>query len=367
MIGLKLMKQFLLLFFLPICMMGQNNGALWPDTDGVHINAHGGGILRHGKRYYWYGEHKSSNTSAALVGITCYSSTDLRHWRNEGVALSVSDSVGSDIERGCTMERPKVIYNPHTKEFVLWFHLELKGQGYGAARSAVAVSKSPTGPFRYLHSGRINPGRWPENIDTAAIALLRPENYKEWWTPQWRKAIATGLFVGRDRAGGQMARDMTLYVDKDGKAYHLYSSEDNLTLQLAELTPDYTAHTGRYWRIAPGGQNEAPTLFFSHDRYWLIASGCTGWAPNAARLFSAPTITGPWTYHGNPCRGEGAEKTFGAQGTFILQTSKHHFLFMADQWRPHRPIDARYLWLPIRFDKQTKLPYIEYQANKAGL
>lgn len=69
-----------------------------------------------------------------------------------------------------------------------------------------------------------------------------------------------GLFLVRDMKGGQMSRDMTVYVDDNGRACHLYSSEDNLTLQLAELTKDYLGYTGRYWRIAPSGQNEAPTL-----------------------------------------------------------------------------------------------------------
>jgi hypothetical protein len=44
------------------------------------------------------------------------------------------------------MERPKVIYNEKTGKFVMWFHLELKGQGYKAARSALAVSDNVTGP-----------------------------------------------------------------------------------------------------------------------------------------------------------------------------------------------------------------------------
>lgn len=37
-----------------------------------------------------------------------------------------------------------------------------------------------------------------------------------------------GLIVKRDLDGGQMSRDMTLYVDEDGKAYHIYSSEETL-------------------------------------------------------------------------------------------------------------------------------------------
>ena len=56
------------------------------------------------------------------------------------------------------MERPKVIYNGKTGKFVLWFHLELKGRGYGPARAAVAVSDRPEGPYRFVSSGRVCPG-----------------------------------------------------------------------------------------------------------------------------------------------------------------------------------------------------------------
>ena len=46
---------------------------LWPDTDGVHINAHGGGILLHEGLYYWFGEHKIAGPAgnAAHVGVSC--------------------------------------------------------------------------------------------------------------------------------------------------------------------------------------------------------------------------------------------------------------------------------------------------------
>lgn len=58
-------------------------GQIWEDTDGVHINAHGGGILYHDGKYYWYGEHKSEHTSSALVGVRVYSSTDLYNWKTK--------------------------------------------------------------------------------------------------------------------------------------------------------------------------------------------------------------------------------------------------------------------------------------------
>lgn len=336
-------------------------GRLWLDDRGEHINAHGGGVLYHEGKYYWFGEHKNENSSAALVGINCYSSGDLVNWKYEGVALPVSDDPQSEITKGCVMERPKVIYNEKTGKFVMWFHLELKGQGYKAARSALAVSDNVTGPYTFVRSERINKGFYPFDMpDDIRKLRLDPNKYTTWWTPEWYKAVENGLFLKRDLAEGQMARDMTLFVDDDGKAYHIYASEENLTLHIAELTDDYAGHTGKYIRVAPGGHNEAPTIFKRKGTYWMITSGCTGWEPNAARMFSAPSIWGPWKQHVNPCRGEKSEITFGGQGTFIQQVygKKDAYVFMADMWRPKHPIDGRYMWLPIKFEKD--IPYLEW-------
>lgn len=351
---------FLILILLPLATFAQDDiiqpGKIWPDEDGNHINAHGGGILKYEDTYYWFGEHKADHTSNALVGVMCYSSRDLLHWRNCGVALRVSEEQGHDIEQGCVMERPKVIYNKVTKQFCMWFHLELKGQGYNAARYGVAVASRPEGPYKFLYSQRANAGTWPMDFgeqELAVVDTLTAANFREWWTPSWRKAVGQGLFVKRDFGSGQMSRDMTLFVDDDGKAYHIFSSEDNLTLHIAELTGDYLHHTGRYVRMAPAGHNEAPAIFKHDGTYWMITSGCTGWDPNEARMFSAPSIWGPWTQHPNPCRGPLAEKTFGGQSTYVLPITsgnKVQHIFMADIWRPQHPSDARYIWLPIEFE-----------------
>lgn len=329
------------------------------DTDGKYINAHGGGILKYKNKYYWYGESRPDSTGGFQMGVSCYSSKDLQHWKNEGLVLAAEKTVGSPIEEGCIMERPKVIYNKKTKRFVMYFHLELKGQGYAAAQCGVAVSKSPIGPFVLLHHGRVNAGQIPMDLnedlkDKVWDATL----YKTWWTEAWYDAVADGMFVKKDLEGGQMARDMTLFVDEDGKAYHIYSSEENLTLQIAELSDDYTRHTGRYMRMMPAGHNEAPTIFKHEGMYWMIASGCTGWAPNKARMFSAPTIWGPWTQYDTPFKGEGAEKTFGSQGTYVFADRDGQLIFMADVWRPRNLMYSGYLWLPIHFDEKGK-PYIE--------
>ncbi len=329
------------------------------DVEGNYINCHGGGILKHEGRYYWFGEQRpASRKDGPQLGVNCYSSADLKSWKFESLALAASDEVGNPIEKGCFFERPKVIYNEKTKKFVMWFHLELKGQGYGPAQCGVAVSDNVTGPYTLVNNGRVNAGIYPLNMSKEQREAPAEDGKGEWWTPKWYKAVDDGLFVKRDLQGGQMSRDMTLFVDTDGRAYHIYSSEENLTIHIAELTDDYQKHSGRYIRIFPGGHNEAPAIFRKGDTYWMITSGCTGWKPNAARLASAPSVWGPWESHPNPCRGEGANLTFGAQSTFVLPLADDKFLFMADRWKPDSLMYSGHLWMPILFDEDGKL-YLE--------
>ena len=349
------------------------DGGVWTDDTGTHINAHGGNIFNHKGTYYWYGESRSADGKPySSLGVSCFTSKDLKNWTNRGLVLPVSDEPGSDLEGGCIIERPKVLYNKKNGKFVMWFHLELKGRGYAAARYGVAVSDTPFGPFRFLRSSRANAGLYPVGFclpDTTDLKhqLLFPE-MKKWWTAEWRTQIERGMFFMRDFAGGQMARDMTLYVDDDGKAYHIFSSEDNLTIHIAQLTDDYMAHNGVFVRVAPGGQNEAPTLFKQDGTYWMITSGCTGWAPNAARMFRAKNILGPWEQLPNPCRGEGADKTFGGQGTYVYkvetaaQKRMFHgadYVFMADVWNPKHLADSRHLWIPISWE--NRMPVLKKQ------
>ena len=47
----------------------------------------------------------------------------------------------------------------------------------------------------------------------------------------------------KDFEKGQMSRDMTIFVDDDGKAYHIYSSEENSTTPVS-----YTHLYNRVWQ-----------------------------------------------------------------------------------------------------------------------
>lgn len=330
-------------------------GQMWTDNNGNHINAHGGGIYYEDGTYYWFGEHKTAGRggNTALVGVHVYSSQDLYNWCDRGIALSViRDDPDHPITQRSVIERPKVVYNEKTGKYVMWFHLELRGQGYDAALAGVAKSDNVTGPYEFVKAFRPNAGTWPmdwtdQQIATAEEMLTLARQGTR--LPQTSDLMN---YVARDFDGGQMSRDMTIFVDDDQTAYFIYSSEENYTLHIAQLTDDYLDTSGKWIRIFPGGHNEAPAICKHDGRYWLIASGCTGWEPNAARSFVADSIWGPWQALGNPCQGENSEITFGSQSTFILpvQGKENAFIYMGDRWMPHNPIDGRYIWLPLEFE-----------------
>ncbi|KAI2605071.1 carbohydrate-binding module family 35 protein [Hypoxylon fragiforme] len=57
-------------------------GAVWYDTDGNKIDAHGGGVVQRGDTFYWVGQAASNQTPML------YSSTDLINWKNLGKQAS---------------------------------------------------------------------------------------------------------------------------------------------------------------------------------------------------------------------------------------------------------------------------------------
>jgi hypothetical protein len=344
-------------------------GQLWLDNNGVHINAHGGGVLFHGGRYYWFGEHKIGGDAGnkAMVGVHCYSSANLYDWHDEGIALAVSDDPRSDITRGCVLERPKVVRCARTGRFVMWFHLELKDRGYDAARSGVAVAETVAGPYRFAGSLRPNAGAWPVNVRDEH-KRIDPALAGTKFSGGENEEVKRANVLGRDMAGGQMARDMTLFVDDDGAVYHGFASEENATLHISRLSDDCQSCAGVYARAFERRWMEAPAFFKARGKYWFIGSDCTGWAPNAARSAVAERMLGAWSELGNPCvgvnrgNGLGPERTFGGQSTFVLKVHGRTdaFIAMFDEWRPQDAIDGRYLWLPVRLlDGRFEIPWMD--------
>lgn len=287
-------------------------GKAWVDTDGNRIQAHGGGILHHNRVYYWFGENMDAPTTShnvPLTGVSCYSSRDLHRWKDEGVVLAaVKDDPSHDLHPSNVIERPKVVFNRKTRKFVMWAHIDKRGYKY--ARAGVAVADSPTGPYKYLGSMR------PDELDS---------------------------------------RDMTVFQDQDGKAYLIFASKGNTTVRISRLADDYLKTTGESTEITQKGFCEAPAMFRTRDRYFLVVSGCTGWNPNAARYAVARAVLGPWDVKDNFCRGADAELTFHSQSTHVLPVpgKRDVFIFMADRWNPYDLGDSRDVWLPLRVSGES--------------
>ena len=223
---------------------------------------------------------------------------------------AVKDDKEHDLHPSKVLERPKVVYNPRTKKFVMWAHVE--SADYSKAAAGVATSDSPTGPFTYIES-------------------FRPNN--------------------------TMSRDQTVFVDDDGKAYQFSSSEHNQTMHINELTEDFLKPTGRYVKRFVDKAREAPAVFKRNGKYYMLSSGCTGWDPNSAELAVADSIMGEWTVLGDPWRGVDAEKTFYGQSTYVqpIMGRANAFIAMFDRWNKTDLENSTYIWLPIVIEEDSTL------------
>lgn len=323
------------------------DGKPWiPVMGEVHINAHGGCWLKEGTRTYWYGEHKVEGTlgNTAQVGVHVYSSKNLRDWKDEGIALAVTEE--GDIERGCVLERPKVLKCDKTGKYVMLFHLERKGLAYNDARVGFAVADSPTGPFKFVKSLRPNALVWPQNGNAADETPEAVERSRlEEATIKGNGPNSGGkdkLIYPAHFAEGQQCRDMTLFKDDDGRVYHIFASERNSTIHIAELTDDYLDYTGRWWRACEKDWTEAPCVWKHGEWYFMLGSGCTGWKPNEARYYRAKSVTGPWERMGDPC--VGTTNTWGGQSAFVSGD-----IAVFDVWCPTNAIAGTYLFKKITY------------------
>jgi len=161
------------------------NGVQFTDTSGNAVHAHGGGVIKVGAYYYWFGEDRNADNT--FRSVDAYRSTDLKTWefRNRVLTQSSASELGTAY-----IERPKVIYNASTGKFVMWMHKE-NGVDYSEARAAVAVSDTVDGTYSYQGS-------------------FRP-------------------------LGQHMSRDITTFVDTDGTGYMISAANENYDLQIYRL------------------------------------------------------------------------------------------------------------------------------------
>jgi hypothetical protein len=282
-------------------------GTQFTDTSGSPVHAHGGGVIKVGAYYYWFGEDRNSDNT--FRSVDAYRSTDLKNWEFRARVLTQS----SAAELGTAyIERPKVVYNAATGTFVMWMHKE-NGTDYSEARAAVAVSDTVDGSYTYRGS-------------------FRP-------------------------LGRHMSRDLTAYVDTDGTAYLVSAANENYDLHIYRLTADYTGVAALVANPWPGGHREAPALFKRNGVYFMLTSGATGWNPNQQQYATAASLTGPWTSWTNV----GDSTAYGSQTAYVLPvqgSSGTSYLYLGDRWGNSfggTVNDSRYVWLPLAFPTSTSM------------
>ena len=143
-----------------------------PGGGGAWIKPKGAGSTG---RYYWFGEHHGVNTENFLNGsVSACSTVDFVTWRNEGTVLhfsNITDDEGYGDNVDLIIERPKVLFNPLTKKYVMWMHLDDKKNITGSrGLAAVAISDFPNGPYQFVKSFR------PDQNETHDMTVIQDAN-----------------------------------------------------------------------------------------------------------------------------------------------------------------------------------------------
>ncbi len=290
-----------------------------PDTEGVHVGAHHGGVIFAEGKYWWYGQCLSPKAvadmgSATERGVAMYSSSDLIKWRNEGIVLSCRNE--GELKGPLRFARSKIVFNPRARKYVLWCHYVrfpgAHGVEEGTADAGVAVCDAINGQYQWC-------------------GIQRP--------------LGPNMTV----------KDCTLFQDEDAKAYFIfdtYPKDRSLRrrLYMAELSDDY--RSCRQVRPLEGLEaREAPAMFKHNGYYFLITSGVSGWKPNPARVHRAKAVFGPYTDLGDFCRGDHTGATFNSQPTFVFEI-RHKpgtFVYMGDRWNLRNMAGSSHIWLPLKF------------------
>lgn len=278
-----------------------SNGTSWYDTDGDVIQAHGSGLIKVGKVFYWFGTDKSANSNT-FTTINCYASTDLVHWefKNTVVTNATHKDIGNYVGNR-VIERPKVVYNETTGKYVMWAHWDWSN--YSEAEAVVFQCDKIDGDYEL-------------------VKHFRPFN--------------------------NMARDCGLYKLKDGTAYFFAAANQNADMVLYKLTDDYLDVKEQSATLWPGSWRESPVVFEKNNNFYFVTSGTTGWAPNQGKYSTAAAIEGPWSALSN----FGNNTTYDSQPTYVFTiegTEDTTYVYCGDRWQDPTLKDSKYIWLPIQF------------------
>lgn len=268
-------------------------GALWLDTEGKPIQAHGGSVIFIDGVYYWYGENKEKTDGKNGIwhwGVRCYSSRDLYNWEDKGLIIPPQENVESTLHPFSCMDRPHIIFNKMTGKYVCWLKIEMKDLTQGMT---ILTADNFLGPYKIVK-----------------------ENFKPF---------------------GMSCGDFDLVVDEKGKGYW-YFEKVHSELICADLTDDFTDVTGYYTSHFHNGcppyVREAPAHFERKSKHYLITSGTTGYYANPSEVACSDNYHGPFRVLGNPHVEDKSCKSFNSQIScvFKVRGKKDLYIACADRW-----------------------------------
>ena len=187
--------------------------------------------------------------------VQAYKTADFLTWENLGVALPL-DARLPGIEF-----RPCVVFNKATGLFVMWY----EDRGNDEEGYAVAVSATPSGPFRTVHVNVTMPG-------SGRVVSLARENQNQ---PSIAREFKTNRSTVRTRpplrsSSHAKKGDFNIFVDDDGKAYHVRTGFD-----IVKLNANFTGPEEHVASFSTPLASEGPAFFKRDGTYYITAgTGC---------------------------------------------------------------------------------------------
>ena len=276
------------------------NGEIWLTDKGDTVQAHAPGFIYEDGRWYMCGEDRSHPWNP---DVNLYSSSDLVNWHFERKIIE-NRITDPRLGRSRMIERAKLLKNPQTGKYVVWCHWESKN--YGASEAACFESDSINGTYQLVWSGR--------PLETKS-------------------------------------RDCNVFVDNDGQAYFISTTNENQDLGLFLLSDDYheaVSHT----LLFPGQRREAPVIVHVGSTYFMLSSACSGWAPNQCKYAYSDSLHSGWS----SLTDVGDKTCFRTQAAAILEikgTKQTTYLYVGDRWMDPTLPESKTIIFPITFEDNT--------------
>ena len=316
------------------------------DTDGYIIDAHDGNVFLYDGLYYYYGASyglckeppgPSGCTEWHIGGCgfqldhnaSLYTSPDLLTWTFQGNVFQMSSMKTPGIMFG-----PRVLPNPRTKKWVMWFNfLPATGTGVSQSQCAVAISDTSTGPFQLV---------------TEEITTLAWEN--------------TG--------------DLNLFQDDDGAAYIIYNAHidggvyhpDHL-MSVEKLSDDYLSSLGKEFNSGYFGQTfvEGGAMFKRNGIYYAVFGQCCCYCADGSgvTIYNSTSPLGPYGTMNN-IGNEGHAQQYNILKYKTSGAENYGYLWQGNKWQSSpdgaKGHDFTY-WSPMSFDQDGNVKYMNYSAS----